>query len=1197
MRRKQWKRVTAILAAVSLLVQVPYFNPVQISAQPLSAAVTQGNKTVSVNEIADFEIEADTYAVDEEGCITDASKSLSENQTYAEKTESAPSALAFVYVEKEEMQKGQSQSIVVSLMPCEKKISSATLVLLERNTKQQIQLEASLIMDQALRFDTGEHLQEGIYQILKVGYSPEGEDKAETAFKALPELYWIDITKERGMEEICFGVGCKVPSLAQDFISLDTLSKVKELGSIEEANIIAEAEGMNRVETNVVSISGREDSSLVSKSVEEAIKDAKGELSKSANAGEIQSERKTAGSLVVVLDPGHDATHAGTRRGGLLEENITLQIALYCKAYLEANYTDVVVHMTRSTAACPHPGTTSSTDNSLRVADAKNVGADVYVSFHINATEGNSTGASGAIVFYPNANYNSAIGMSGASLSSMIIQQLEKLGLKNNGTRVQNHSSYKYPDGTAADSLGVIRWCKENGITGVLIEHAFINNAADAAFLSSEENLKKMGYADALGIANAYNLSTEEVQYDADEITVTEIDGASGSFSMTLLGATPVDRIKNICFKVYPLADSSKSYFYTATADTKKKGVYRVTGNVSNHGNADGKYKVIAYAQNAAGKKIQLRSTTFTIEESKIETAEMTLTTKLDRKQTKATICLKNNETAASVSFRVYSVENGTDDRKTYKATKQQDGSWLATVPIKDHGTAGEYAISAYSKSYFGTTTLVKKGSFRVDGPSMKAIRVKAINLNKGTFQLRTDNAFAPSGIKDVQITVRNLSGKKKRVTYTAKKNSADEYTVKVDMKNHDYQMGKYRIMVKVTDKTNITKQLINRVYDFGAPANKITATLKAKQTKLSLSASSLGINTSIEAVKFRVYNATTKSKKKSYEAKKNTSGVWVATVKIQDFAQAGTYKVSTYVKRKGQGYKKLETTKSVTVQDVSGGKFSTKNKGKKTYMYVSDIASKASVSSVKIKVWPDGKRSANYVYTAKEYDEGKYKVACNMLLHGNKEGIYRYTVTVTLKNGIEKQILKGKFNPKTEVADPTENGYYTITGASTVTIDQMVAYYKEKANYPGFYASTDASTLKRFCTIYFNECEAEGIRAEVAFAQAMKETNFLRFGGDVGIGQFNFAGLGATGGGAKGNSFASVTLGVRAQIQHLKAYANTQSLKNACVDPRFIYVTRGTAPYVEWLGIPDNPYGKGWATDRNYGSSILGMIDEMKTF
>ena len=86
----------------------------------------------------------------------------------------------------------------------------------------------------------------------------------------------------------------------------------------------------------------------------------------------------------------------------------------------------------------------------------------------------------------------------------------------------------------------------------------------------------------------------------------------------------------------------------------------------------------------------------------------------------------------------------------------------------------------------------------------------------------------------------------------------------------------------------------------------------------------------------------------------------------------------------------------------------------------------------------------------------------------------------------------------------------------------------------------------------------------------------------------------GAVGGGAAGETFADVRTGLRAQVQHLKAYASTDGLNNACVDKRFQYVSRGTARYVEWLAIPQNPYGKGWAADADYGTKLLRIMDSL---
>jgi hypothetical protein len=101
-------------------------------------------------------------------------------------------------------------------------------------------------------------------------------------------------------------------------------------------------------------------------------------------------------------------------------------------------------------------------------------------------------------------------------------------------------------------------------------------------------------------------------------------------------------------------------------------------------------------------------------------------------------------------------------------------------------------------------------------------------------------------------------------------------------------------------------------------------------------------------------------------------------------------------------------------------------------------------------------------------------------------------------------------------------------------------------------------------------------------------ETHYLRFDGDVRRSQNNFAGIGATGGGAPGNSFPDERTGIRAQIQHLKAYASTKRLKRPLVDPRFWRVLRGSAPYVE------NLTGQ-WAADPYYDTKIIKIYHALR--
>ena len=174
--------------------------------------------------------------------------------------------------------------------------------------------------------------------------------------------------------------------------------------------------------------------------------------------------------------------------------------------------------------------------------------------------------------------------------------------------------------------------------------------------------------------------------------------------------------------------------------------------------------------------------------------------------------------------------------------------------------------------------------------------------------------------------------------------------------------------------------------------------------------------------------------------------------------------------------------------------------------------------------------------------------------------------------------------------------GQYPIMGESSVTVQEMVDYFNESGEeYPAEeLGAGGADSIETFCHMYYEEASAEGVRPEVAFAQTMKETGFLQYGGDARIEQFNFAGIGTTGGGVPGNSYPDVRTGIRAQIQHLKAYATEDALNQECVDDRYEYVKKGAAPYVEWLGQQENPEGLGWATGENYGYDIVEMIRDM---
>lgn len=206
------------------------------------------------------------------------------------------------------------------------------------------------------------------------------------------------------------------------------------------------------------------------------------------------------------------------------------------------------------------------------------------------------------------------------------------------------------------------------------------------------------------------------------------------------------------------------------------------------------------------------------------------------------------------------------------------------------------------------------------------------------------------------------------------------------------------------------------------------------------------------------------------------------------------------------------------------------------------------------------------------------------------KEGSYLLCLQVVKDNGEQINSFLGY----------TISTKYYIMGTSNITVDQMVKIFTANnsnydkftkvSGYDGCLAAGGAPTITDFCRIFKEEAEAEGVKVEVAFAQAMLETGYLKFGGDVKPNQYNFAGLGATGNGVQGNVFGNVREGIRAQIQHLKCYASTDNLNNPCVDQRWNVTLRGKAPTVEDLTGT-------WAASATYAQNILALIEKLKKY
>lgn len=212
-------------------------------------------------------------------------------------------------------------------------------------------------------------------------------------------------------------------------------------------------------------------------------------------------------------------------------------------------------------------------------------------------------------------------------------------------------------------------------------------------------------------------------------------------------------------------------------------------------------------------------------------------------------------------------------------------------------------------------------------------------------------------------------------------------------------------------------------------------------------------------------------------------------------------------------------------------------------------------------------------------------------IMVGLMAGMLFATTTACAFNEIEDLSKEGTLGNKEVFVTPEkESEQVTILGDAVCTQEQMVRYIKLHSPQPKL-----DCTVEEIVAIYYEEAAAEGVRPDVALCQAIKETGFWNYGGDVDPKQNNFCGLGATGNGAKGFSFITPRRGVRAHIQHLAAYATKAELHNPLVDPRYeVLVTRypqyhGAIQY--WTGLNGR-----WAVPgENYGQDILHLWAEAK--
>lgn len=428
----------------------------QITADELSTATEQNENQANAENTPDKqESNADEIAQKEKNNQQTAFSNQG-NQTAQPRTLDDDSAFEFIYVDQKEIELGKTQSIVVSFMNAGNAESSELFYSNENG--DVLNVKPTQVADGA-----------ALYEITFTDASQLGKYKLE-------KVSWGGNESGEALISNCTEEG-------YSFAVIDAIESDEEgvsVYAIDESGNITEKENLSdAIEESDVNATNQNNEIAP--------------LSLNANS---KSNTK-AGGMVIALDPGHGGDDPGATNGSLIEKNLNLKIATYCKAALD-QYSGVTTFMTRSTD--------EAVELTDRVQRAVNAGADLFVSFHINSFQG----ATGFEVWIQNdSSWRYYLHEESAELGNAILDKLEKFGIKNRGNKEGDYSDgLKYPDGSEADSLSVLRESRNNNIPAVLIEHGFINgSAADQALLSNESSLKAMGEADAEAIAETYDLS------------------------------------------------------------------------------------------------------------------------------------------------------------------------------------------------------------------------------------------------------------------------------------------------------------------------------------------------------------------------------------------------------------------------------------------------------------------------------------------------------------------------------------------------------------------------------------------------------------------------------------------------------------------------------------------------------------------
>ena len=868
----------------------------------------------------------------------------------------------------------------------------------------------------------------------------------------------------------------------------------------------------------------------------------------------------SSSTFVVALDPGHGGTDSGAvnTSQGLYEKNLTLKISQYCKAELET-YAGVSVYMTRTTDE--YVGLEE------RITRAVAHNADVFVSIHINSAGSTATGFE--VWAQNDSSWRYSLHTETYALGNSILSKLSALGLTNRGVKEKDYSTsdgasenlyYNNGSGGYADYYSVLRNGRYNNLPSIIVEHLFINgSSADVAALKSESKLKQMGVADATGIAEYYKLGGIEDTYDSDVSyaktinngeyyiqanvgtnMVVDIDSGSTSsganaqiYTANKTGAQKFVLTRNSSTGYYTIKNANSGLFLglQMVGSAYRSNVVQLSKSSSNHST----YWIV-----------EQTGTSYTIRNAANPDYVLDIDGAGTANGTNVQVYKSNSTNAQKFNLTLTSADESSESAK---AQVLEDG--LYTLTCKASGkvidvASGSTEGGANIQQYESNDTAAQKFMIEYDGEGYYTI----CNIKSGRY-----------------LTIANSDPSNSTNVYQEKDGSLDTQKWSIS-KNSD---GSYTLLSK---NGGLALDI-----DGASTANSANAQVYASNGT-SAQKFSIVSAAGAKAVSEGTYYLTSKLDEHKTVDISGASKANGANAQLYDVNNTDAQRF-TFTYDSATGFYTITCVATGKVLDVNGG---TMANGINVWQYESN-----NTLAQRWVITKDG----SYYKIASALDT-TFVLDVNAALTANGTNIQIYKT-----NGTNAQ----RFDI-TETATKPASYNTNIMGTADTTVAKMVQFYKNQvgaSTYPSsVYAQYGASNITTFCQILYEQAVAEGVKPGILFCQAMLETGWLKFGGDVSAEQCNFGGIGATGGGVAGVDFRlictqygmstsnAVRIGLRAQAQHLKAYASTDAVNGTCYDPRFNYVRRGCAPTLEGLTGT-------WAASTTYANNILALYKKLQ--